>query len=48
MDAQLNPIRGEVTVHSVARDAIYDEIATHRHDRTGTLAIEYMGDIPED
>jgi hypothetical protein len=48
MDAQLNPIRGEVVAHSVDRDTIYDEIAAHRHAQTGTLAIEYMGDIPED
>jgi hypothetical protein len=48
MNAQLNPIRGEVIAHSTDRDTIYDEIAAHRHDRAGTLAIEYMGDIPED
>lgn len=48
IDAQLNPIRGEVIAHSADRDTIYDEIAARRHAQTGTLAIEYMGDIPED
>ncbi|KAM3115143.1 hypothetical protein [Phormidesmis sp. 146-33] len=49
IDDQLNPIRGRVIAHSLNRDTIYyDEIAAHRRDGTKTLAIEYMGDIPED
>jgi hypothetical protein len=48
MDSQMNPIQGEVIAHSFDRDAVYDEIAAQRHLRRGTLAIEYMGDIPED
>jgi hypothetical protein len=48
MDEQLNPVQGEVIAHSLDRDAIYDEIAAQRQCRTGTLAIEYVGDIPED
>lgn len=48
MDAEMNPIRGEVVAHSLDRDTIYDAIAAHRHNRTGTVAIEYVGDIPND
>jgi hypothetical protein len=37
-----------VVAHFPNRDTIYDAIAAHRHDQTGTLAIEYMSNIPED
>ncbi len=47
IDDQMNPIRGEVIAHSCDRDTIYDAITAHRHNLTGTLAIEYVGDIPE-
>lgn len=51
IDAQMNPIRGEVIAHSLDRDTIYDAIAAHRHlpsPPTRTLAIEYVGDIPDE
>lgn len=52
IDDQMNPIRGEVIAHSLDRDTIYDAIAAHRHAPstlpTRTLAIEYVGDIPDE
>ncbi len=53
-DDQMNPIRGEVVAHSLDRDTIYDAIATQRHQYAAqpnlprTLAIEYVGDIPDE
>ena len=54
IDDQMNPLRGEVVAHSLDRETIYDAIATHRHKYasqqslpTRTLAIEYVGDIPD-
>jgi hypothetical protein len=48
MGDNLETLEGEVIAHSTDRDQIYNAIATERHRRKGTLAIEYTGSIPED
>jgi hypothetical protein len=47
-DDNLDLLAGEVIVHSVDCEQIYVAIARERQTRTGTLAIEYTGTIPDD
>jgi hypothetical protein len=46
MDDEMNVLKGEVIAHSPNRDQIYDAIATRRTTYSGTLAVEYVGEIP--
>jgi hypothetical protein len=49
MDADMNVVRGKVVAHFPEQAALYEAIATYRMTHSqGTLAIEYVGDVPED
>ena len=45
LDENLIPLEGEVLAHSPNRDEIYREQLNYKGKR---LAIDYLGDIPED
>jgi hypothetical protein len=45
LDEYLNVLRGEVLAHSVHRDEIYQRLLSLEGKR---IAIEYLGEIPED
>jgi hypothetical protein len=45
LDDDLNPVGGEVIVHSPDRDVVYQALSQQPG---GTVAIEYVGPFPED
>ncbi len=45
LDDDLNVLGGEVLAHSVHRDEIYQRLLSLKEKR---IAIEYLGEIPED
>jgi hypothetical protein len=49
MDDDMNVVRGKVVAHFSEQAALYEAIADYRTNHNkGTLAIEYVGEIPED